>query len=291
MATGAPRLLRELADPACLAAGLRKHILRRSLTFERESAPRSPKWLKRRYPRAYHALTLRGLSAWVQHLRADACLVSFPKSGRTWLRTMIDRAWELDGSGPPLRLQVIHEDDPFWKAPEALATTKTEYRHKRIVLLTRDAKDTLVSGYFQKHDRDRAYPGSLDDYVEVREGGVETIVAYGEIWRANADVPAGFLEVRYEEMHADPAAVLATVLEFLGTSVATSTIADAVAWASFAAMQRREVTTRADRTNPAALKAREGRIGGHQRHLTSAQIAALDERIAAVSRVPPQRGR
>lgn len=277
------RLLRELADPGCLAAAWCSFFLRRPEVFLRESAPQSRKWLKRRYPLLYYHLTLRGLPALVAHVRADAVLVSFPKCGRTWLRTMIDRALDLEYGTPPLRLRVVHDDDPFWKRPEELARHKREFRHKRVLLLTRDPRDALVSGYFHKHDRQQLYRGSLADYLDEPRGGLETIATWTRIWRANAGVPEAFLEVRYEDLHADPAATLACVLAFLGAPVTRERIDAAVEFASFANMRARELAERGAATRPQALKAREGQVGGHRRHLSAEQIAGLDARLAALA--------
>lgn len=276
------RLRRELTDPACLLASLRKFFVRRPIVFLRESAPQSPKWVKRRLPLLYYHLTLRSLREWIGHVRADAVLVSFPKCGRTWLRTMIDRALKLEHGDAPLRLMVVHEDDPFWKSPAELATTKTEYRHKKVILLTRNPKDTLVSSYFHKHDRQRLFPGTLADYLDETTGGLETIVTYARIWRANAAVPSAFLEVRYEDLHADPQGVLAAVLRFLDVPVSTASLAAAVQFASFEKMRARELAERGADVPEESLKAREGRVGGHRTRLSPEQIAALDARLAAL---------
>jgi hypothetical protein len=276
------RLRRELTDPACLLASLGKFFVGRPVVFLRESAPQSPKWLKRRLPLLYYHLTLRSLREWIAHVRADAVLVSFPKCGRTWLRTMIDRALLLEYGHTPLRLQVVHEDDPFWKSPAELATTKTEYRHKKVLFLTRDAKDTLVSSYFHKHDRQQLFRGTLADYLDATAGGLETIVEYARIWRANAGVPCGFLEVRYEDLHVDPQQVLGAVLCFLDVPVSAASLADAVEFASFEKMRARELAERGTDVPAESLKAREGRVGGHRARLTPEQIAALDARLASL---------
>ncbi len=274
--------LRELGDPRCTAAALRKHFLRPPVTYLRESALRSPKWIKRTLPRVYFHLTLRPAKEWLTHLRADAVLVSFPKCGRTWLRTMVHRAIELEYDHPPLRLQVTHEDDPFWKTAAELARDKTEYRHKKVLLLTRDPRDVLVSSYFHKHDRQGLYDGTLAEYLNEPEGGLETIATYANIWRANAGVPQAFLEVCYEELHADTVATLDRVLRFLGAPVDAAHVDEAVRFASFASMREREIATRGANITPASLKAREGRVGGHRSHLTAEQVAALDARLAAL---------
>lgn len=282
------RMWRELVDLRCTAAALGKHFLRTPVTYLRESAQGSPKWIKRRLPRAYFHLTLRPAKEWYAHLRADAVLVSFPKCGRTWLRTMIDRAIELEYERPPLQLQVIHEDDPFWRTPPELARGKSEYRHKKVLLLTRDPRDVLVSSYFHKHDRQHLYAGTLADYLDEPVGGIETIATYASIWRANATTPRGFLEVRYEELHADPETTLDRVLHFLDAPVTRASVREAVRFASFDAMRARELAARGGDVNPASLKAREGRVGGHRSRLTPEQIAALDARLAALTDIPLQ---
>jgi hypothetical protein len=300
------RRRKEWFDPSCLKASFAKFFLRKPVTFLRESAAGSPKWIKRRLPRTYYYLSLRPLLRWLTHLRADAVLVSFPKCGRTWLRMMIGRAlsehYELGDTDllslrklcrlhPDIpRILVEHEDDPFWKTADQLHHTKTEYRHKKIVFLVREPKDVVVSSYFHKSKREGAYTGSLSDYIREPEGGIDTILEYYNIWEKNSEVPCGFLGVSYEEMHRDSAGVLRRVLDFLGCdAVSDEAVREAAGFSSFDRMREMEEKGQhgirgkatADLREKEAFKVRKGRVGGHAEYLSAEDIALLDARIRA----------
>ncbi|MBI5154684.1 sulfotransferase domain-containing protein [Candidatus Poribacteria bacterium] len=102
-----------------------------------------------------------------------ACLISFPKCGRTWLRLAIGRAlqvhFKLEGEGIEeqiLKLKklhrfdfripeflVDHEDNPQFKRPEELTRTKEKFAGTRVIFLVRDPRDVAVSLYFQVSKR------------------------------------------------------------------------------------------------------------------------------------------
>lgn len=272
----------ELLDRQVLTAQFRKFVLRRPATFIAESAPCSRRRLKRKHPWLYYHLTLRWLQVWRRHLGASTFLVSFPKSGRTWLRTMVEYAVEREyGAAAKQGLwSFVHDDDPFWRRPAELASRKTEFRYKRVILLTREPKDVLVSSFFHKRDRQGLWTGSLQEYLAQPIGGLETWVRYHEIWRAHAQEPLAFMEISYEELHADAVGQLQRVLAFLGRPVPDETLAEAVRHASFERMQARERESCGADARAESLKARKGLVGGHRDYLSPDEIAALDERIA-----------
>jgi hypothetical protein len=246
------------------------------------------------------------LLAWYRRQRADAVLVSFPKCGRTWLRLLIGRAlqrhFELPAGVDPLELHrladldrrvpsvfVTHDDDAQWKPPEAVERDKRRYRGRRVILLVRDPRDVIVSLYFQKRERRRAYAGSLDEFLADRVGGFESLLAFYDAWVEHLDVPAAVLVVRYEDLRARTEAELRRVLDFIGvTDVPDGVVAEAVAFASFENMRRMEeadalgsARLRPGRVGePNTYKTRRGVVGGHRDELTADQIARLDRRMA-----------
>jgi len=298
------RLLSELSNLSCLRAEAAKFFFRRPATFIAESAPNAKKWIKRTHPWLYYHLSLHPFQLFAEHLAADAFLVSFPKCGRTWLRAIIARALSHScgvdydrlmhgttlscGRAASLRLVVVHDDDPFWKAPEELNRSKTEYRYKKVVFLVREPKDVLVSSYFEKTERKNAYAGSLSDYLDEKVGGLETLLEYYDIWNRNSEVPRGFLLVRYEDLRESPGDSLCKVLDFLGCSVSKEVIRDAVEYTSFHQMQQREIRERAGQAtvgsteeppNVDSLKTRRGKVGGWCEYLSPEQVELLDERM------------
>ena len=127
-------------------------------------------------------------------------IVSFPKSGRTWLRQMLCHYTHCSidlKPGRPDRLPkkilpantdlpgilFIHEDLPLHKPPDDLNRDKGSYRRKRVVFLTRDPRDIVVSAYFERTKRihlyksaGEAYEGPIDKFVYEEIGSLKSIV-------------------------------------------------------------------------------------------------------------------
>lgn len=186
------------------------------------------------------------------------------------------------------KIWVSHDDNPQWKTPDDLVTSKAEYKEKQVIFLVRDPRDVLISNYFQKTKRREAYNGRLSEYLQENLGSFETILRFYNIWAANRDVPQGFLLVRYEDIHDNPHRELGRVLEFLGLSaVDEQTIAEAVQYASFENMRKMELENTfnsqrlapIDSKDPDSYKTRKGKVGGFRDYLSGAEIAELNRRI------------
>lgn len=266
-------------------------------------------WVRSRLPDSW----LR----WYAHQNTDVYLISYPKCGRTWLRLMI--GWAISEyfhlpqdeeilflrsnrrfhSQAP-RITVIHEDRPMLKAPEELTTDKSRFRGKKVIFLARDPRDVIVSSYFEMKNRSRlfgenpyekrqaVFDGELDEFLQRRIGGFDTILAYYNIWAQNRHVPAGFLLVRYEDLKANPAAELRRVLDFLGLEfISDDIVAAAVNYASFENMRKMEAEGRfqskllqpADQLNQDTYKTRKGKIKGYMDYLNASQVEALNRKL------------
>src|SRR5262245_54654845 len=116
---------------------------------------------------------------------ADVVIVSFAKSGRTWLAAMISRVFHLTYGTPAHELvnfdnfhridgripKVFFTADNF-RPREAEGGAFTDlYRGKRLILLVRDPRDTAVSFYFQLSKRatqtERDVFGAPDDIAKM----------------------------------------------------------------------------------------------------------------------------
>jgi len=172
-----------------------------------------------------------GVFGWYRRRRSDALLVSFPECGRSWLRVMVGRAFQLHFGLPDHTdlselgrlteldrrvpgVLVTHDDDAHSKPPAEVERDKSRYRHRRVVLLVRDPRDVIVSLYHQLSARRDRYHGTLAEFVNQPVGGFASLLAFYDAWAAALDVPAALLVVRYEDLHARPEAELAQVLAF-----------------------------------------------------------------------------
>ena len=188
---------------------------------------RSLKSVKRR---ALHALGIR---------RDEVTVISFPKSGRTWLQVMlgeyITRCYGLEVKnvmalkqytkrleGVP-RIRFAHDERPQWKMSHQLNEDKSGYRDQRVVLLVRDPRDILVSLYFEKTRRvparrkDRPeFKGSINEFVYYELGGIDSIITFFNNWANSRNIPRDFKIVKYEDLRRDTRNTLIDMLSYLG---------------------------------------------------------------------------
>lgn len=235
---------------------------------------------------------------------AEAFLISYPKCGRTWLRMLLSRALENHYGAPDIdylggdflggnvagapRIRVSHDDDPHWKTPRGLDRRKRRYRDKKVVLLVRDPRDVVVSMYFERSRRERAYSGTLSQFLHERRGSLDTILAYYNVWAGARHIPSDLLVVRYEDLRRDTERELRRLLDFLGVAdVSDETVREAVHFASFENMRKMESTGSVgsgrlrprDPNDPESFKTRRGKVGGFVDYLTPEEIEQVERRI------------
>ena len=255
-------------------------------------------------------------------LPADVYVVSFPKCGRTWLTLLVGRAIQqhfgLD-KNDPLQLRKLgdlrpeipriaptHDELPQWKKPDELSHDKSRYEGKKVIFLVRDPRDTFVSNYFQKkkrvtvsrsffffkrrgRERNQPFDGELADFMNTSIGGFDSLLRFFNIWEQQRTTPAGFLLVRYEDLHEDPRRELWRVLDFAGVAgVSDEVVDEAVRFASFDSMHKMEKNQTfkhgklrpADKNDRESFKTRKGKVGGYVDYLTEEQIAELNRKMA-----------
>ena len=168
----------------------------------------------------------------------------------------------------------------------------------------RDPRDVAVSQFFQWKFRMRPNKKFINDYpphgadidtwdfVLDREAGVPRIVDYFNGWAMAIPELKDVLVVRYEDMRADPGAVLARIMEFTGTSVSDEQVREAVEFAAYDNMKKMEQekffkgsgarVKPGDKDNPQSFKVRKAKVGGYRDYFTDEQCAQLDDMVAAL---------
>lgn len=240
----------------------------------------------------------------------DVFVISYPKSGRTWLTLMVTKALCLhydyaDGvlvNGNTLVKQLKEERDADLRVlgfghdrsgPESglrhyrkMVNAKDEFAGKDVAFLVRDPKDVVVSFYFEATKRARFFQGSLSEFVRDPRVGVRKIIAFNKAWYENRHIPRRFELLRYEEIRSDPRPAVRTILDMIGaTAVSAETLDAAVDFASFDNMKELErtdalnaATLRAgDVADPESFKVRKGKIGGYRDYLGAEDIEYIDD--------------
>ena len=239
-----------------------------------------------------------------RHWRTDCYVVSFPKCGRTWIRMMLAKALALSvGDSREIVwdprdvierskrrhpfIQFTHDGVDF--PPLAETRDRVEhyrrYRRKRVILLVRDPRDTLVSYYFHRTRRQGERYSTIDEFAGHPWWGADRLVSFVRDWHRHSAVPQGFLIVRYEDLHRDAVSELQKILAFAGLpSVSIDQIRQAVQYASFENMRqlstnqllenRRLAPT--DPLDPDSYKVRQGKVGGYSSHLTTPALERIE---------------
>lgn len=244
----------------------------------------------------------------LERRRAELCVVSYPKTGRTWLRMMLKSALHQHLGVPrtdPLefheltradarvpRIAVVHDDEPHWKKPDQLTTNKRPwYGDKRVLLVIRDPRDTMVSLYFQMARRWRVFPESeksLSEFIWQERGALKSMIRYYNIWAENRRVPAGLCLVRYEGLQQKPIEEIQRALRFIGIAdIPRATLAAAVEENRIERIrlqeQAHEYGTRRLRPgiagDPESFKARRGKVRGFVDYLDRADIEKISRLI------------
>jgi hypothetical protein len=252
---------------------------------------------------------LRGREDFRKLRLADAVVVSFGKSGRTWLRVLLSRVFQLQHglseraiigfdnlhyrTGLVPRIMFTH--DNYVKDYTGHRHSKADFYDKKVVFLARDPRDVAVSQYFQWKYRMKpnkreinAYPVAdlaPFDFV-MSDAGLPKVIAFMNLWAKEAPEIKEFMIVRYEDLRARPEATLKTLLEFLGTPASEAQITDAVEFASYDNMKRMERQRvfwlsggrlmPKDRSNPNSYKVRRGKVAGYRDDFDAAQLAQID---------------
>ena len=244
--------------------------------------------------------------------RADYVVVSYGKSGRTWLRVMLSRFYQLRYGLPERTLlsfdnlhrknaavPVLHiTHDNYLRDYTGSGTARTDYLGRPVVLLVRHPADTAVSQYFQWRYRMakrkkllNGYPQhgldiSLADFVLRHPAGMKKTMQFLNEWAAALPQLDRVLMVRYEDMRAAPSAELRRVLAFMGSAPTDLEIGQVVAYASFENMRDLEkrrtfrasgsTMAAADKDNPDSYKVRRAKVGGYRDYFDDDQVAQIE---------------
>ncbi len=231
----------------------------------------------------------------------DCFVISFRKSGRTWLRMMVAKAFALyykctkeyifcpeelvrRGYMKAPFVDFTHADEMFndesWMA---------RYRDKKNVLLVRDPRDVLVSYYYHVNQRDNIHI-EMKDLVRHPDFGIDRIIYFMNEWYENRNISSQFYIVRYEDLKSDTFTELKQLLLFAGLSDITDAIVDeAIGYASIDNMRALSVTylkkekrlAPADPNNPESFKVRKGRVGEFKKCLAAHDLEYVNKKITS----------
>jgi hypothetical protein len=207
--------------------------------------------------------------------RTGLLIIGHPKSGNTWLRTMLSRLYQVRHGLPA---SVIVTSDELARRNPAIpriSATNGYYsyegavgaalepdaadsplRHKPIVFLARHPCDIAVSWFFQFTKRQSAHKQELInhfidhpidrrtvgmwDFVRHSDIGVSFLIDYLNTWERNVARLPRAIVVRYEDLRAEPRTTLQRIGALMGETFSDFELDEAVAFGAFDNLKKLE---------------------------------------------------
>jgi hypothetical protein len=234
----------------------------------------------------------------------DIFLVSYQKSGNTWVRFLLAN---LMSSGTPITLLEMEDRVPMiydcsnWvlrqkPRPRTIASHECfDPRYRRVIYILRDPRDVAVSSYYHHlklRDIPEGYPMELfvsrwlheTQYDSPRFGSWREHVLS---WTETRGRDSGFLLVRYEDMKRNPQTELAKLGSFLGLAVSPEKLVRAIELSSAERMRELEkqqhelwVRTKGFRADVPFI--RNALAGGWKSSLPENSVRAIEEDCGTV---------
>ena len=243
-------------------------------------------------------------------------LVSFPKSGVTWLKFMLTqvliKTYGLEDSATVDLNKLIRQNPQLpniiWTHDNShiidekgnindiekmfIYGGRLRYGKSRVILLVRDPRDVVVSHYFQvtkRSEKPLDLP-SMNAFIRHKYYGVERIVRFYQIWNRNSWIPQQLLIVRYEDLLENGIATLNKILNFIDVQNVDSAVLKQVYEESQAdkmrqlEMQGKVEGMRNFGPSKNALKVRRAKIGSYKDELSNDDIRYCNRIMKNLSR-------
>lgn len=221
----------------------------------------------------------------------DLYIVSYPKSGATWMDfLMANIHLHMSGSDRSVNFFNVHFFIPDIHSSRDVVQVlpfpghrimKSHSGHNpyynNVIYIIRDPRDVMVSYYHFLLGLGK-YQGDLSTLVRSESFGIRAWCEHVRGWIEDSSAATRFIVIRYEDLKAEPKAVMEKVYEFLGYRLTDEVIAGAIEKSSFENMKALEKAYGyGGRDIAERLKfMRSGVVGGGKDQLDADDLAYID---------------
>lgn len=233
---------------------------------------------------AFFFKTLRTLKLGSKRGDSEGTVISFPKSGRTWLRVMLDRL------GVSMHYTHAGSQHSLGAHHQKLGIRDADLQGSRLLFLHRDPRDTAVSGYFQKTLRvGEGCEIGMADFMRHPCMGLEKVLIFNLLWLEEAAELPNFRSVRYEDLRCNTVNGLSAIVQHVQPSrrLEAENVQRVVEESSFQRMQEQEksgelakqyggILAPTAANNPESFKVRRGKVGGYVDYFSEDDLRYAD---------------
>lgn len=224
-------------------------------------------------------------------------IISYPKSGRTWLRHMLGnyivKYYNIDVKNPLEIYDLTQEidipkiafshsgtgDGGYISSISEIHKCMDFYKDKNIILLKRDPRDVVVSSYHQNTSRKKIYWSNISNFIRSKIFGIRKIIMFNNLFSDNKKLFKSFHSISYEDFKDDTYSNFLSLLKILNIPINTKLITEVIEMSNFSRMKKNEIEgnyqhsqlkRRGDDEN--SLKVRKGKIGSYKEELSEKDI-------------------
>jgi aryl sulfotransferase len=166
-----------------------------------------------------------------------------------------------------------------------LCNAACDLKLSKVVYITRDPRDVMVSCWHFRKFLDRDFNLSLADFLRSDEHLPCEWDDHLSSWLLPQPTHRNLLVVRYEDMHEDPVAVVRGVLNFAGVRRDEARIDAAIEASRFERMRAAEERCGVNGTNAGDEReraVRRGRVGAWQEEMGYTELRTIEEKYGDV---------
>jgi hypothetical protein len=212
------------------------------------------------FDRIKQVLGLHPAGRQVEVFPDDVFIISYPKSGSTWMQFLVanlvypEKRPDFSNLNQIIPAPEVTSVRDLAKVPRPRILKNHEYldtRYRGVIYIVRDPRDVVLSQYHFHMKRRRIEEGyPIEKFVQrFLAGETSDYGSWGDNvggWFGARGHSPGFLLIRYEDMLADTVGELAKVAEFLGIKSSDPAIARAVELSSADRMRQIEKNNSGD---------------------------------------------
>lgn len=211
----------------------------------------------------------------VKPKNSDIYLVEFPKSGITWLSTIIANINLIESNSkqratyyniqqliPDIHMNRNILDEPMWSIPSC-RFIKSHYEwcpfYNYVVYLVRNPV-SVMNSYYHYTKMLNQFRGGLEEFVKDRRYGIEAWKSHVHSWLLRGDSSQRVHMVKYEDLKKNPVDTIQSLYNNFGIEIEAETVNVSVELSSFEKMQQSEGRYRKFNPNASLVFVREGKV-------------------------------
>lgn len=219
--------------------------------------------------------------------------VSFPKCGRTYLRFMIGKYFQLKHNLSELHLLNYATSAEHFGYKHGMKFTHAEFyrddhiipfdklQMQKTIWLRRNPFDVMVSWYHHVVFRKKEVTMSISDFIKTYDYGIVPYITF----EVMAEALDNKMIIYYEELVETPELYLNAVLQLMGEKPDTDLLFQAVDESSFEKMREAELSGSVniseknyiDKSDTRQLKTRVGKVYNYKNYLSPEDIKFINE--------------